>query len=435
MAEEEKKAAEETKTSAEAPKAKAPKKAKKADGKGKKEGGMMTKVIATVFGAVVAPILVAVGVAYLKPDKSDKPEKTAPTQLHTPVATTKKLEGTIHLVGPNLGEQFYYVAFDPKAEKAVRHEVSSSEVFQYKDSPGRIVVSPMKKIEEKTGEGKTGEEKTGEEKKSEEGSANAVLTTKEEFEDFTLRFWYRWGDKTWPPEMDRARKASILLRAGEDGSWNDVAAWPECVTVFIGDGVCGTIRLNSRPRSLTCQARVKERLGGKLEYLGTEGDPLALESGVDPRLGDHHVPWQNFIFRRGFPEDHRLRQNTPSADRITQAALIGGSPVAAHPNLFGEFAPLGWHPQGDPAIATVKPPYKRGEWNKVIIDCNKDVIRVTVNETLVNEIYGLNLKKGKLGFTSQGAEYEIRQIDVEIKSPEQPEKEPTPVKDTKKGRS
>jgi hypothetical protein len=406
VAEEEKKADAETKAS---------KRARKTD-KEKKDGGMVTKVVAAVFGAVVAPILVSVGVAYLKPDKPEKSGKDPSTEPVPPVVVPKAPEGTIHLLGPNLGEHFYFVAFDSKSEKAARYEVSDSEAFQYKDSPERIVVTPLEKSKEPHG--------------------NAVLTTKEEFEDFTLRFRYRWGDKTRQAGTDRARKAAILLRAGSEGNYSDENAWPECVSVMIGDGVCGTIKLTSAPRSLTCQARVKERLGGKLEFLGPEGDPLSLECGVDPRLGDHTVPWANYIFRRGFPGDYRLwGNNVPSLDRTIQAALIGGSPAAAHPNLFADWAPLGWHPLGDPTIATVKPPYKRGEWNKVRIDCTRDVIRVSVNDTLVNEIYGLNLKKGKLGFACQGAQYEIRQIDVEIKSPEKAEKEPPTGKDPKKGRT
>jgi hypothetical protein len=66
----------------------------------------------------------------------------------------------------------------------------------------------------------------------------------------------------------------------------------------------------------------------------------------------------------------------------------------------------------------VRPPYKPGEWNKVGIDCIQDTARVTVNHKVVNEITDLNLKKGKIGFSSQGAEYEIGQIDVERKRPE-----------------
>jgi hypothetical protein len=414
VAEEEKKAAEE-KAGGESSKPKPHHhKAKHAD-KDKKDGGVVKKIVATVFGTILTPVLIALLIKWGDPAlwKSwfGGKEKDPP-----PITALPPRTGTIHLVGPNLGEHFYYAAFDPNSEKSVRHEASDSEAFQYKDRPDRIVVSPVKK--------------------NETTPDSAILATKEEFEDFTLVYKYRWLEKTWPvSSQDRARRASILLRAGEEGVWKDEYAWPECVTVFIGDGACGTIRLTSRPGSLTCKARVKERPGGTLEYLGREGDPISLETGVDPRLNNHTVPWANYVFRLGFPADYRLRANIPSRDRTIQAAVIGGSPAVAHPNLFADWAPLGWHPPGDPAISTVKPPYKPGEWNKIIIDCNKDVIRVSVNGTLVNEIYGLNLKKGKLGFTSQGAEYEIGQIDVEIKGPEKAEKEPTPVKDTKKSRT
>ena len=62
MSDEQKKVTEEPKAAAEDPRPKARKhRSRHEGGKGKKGGGMATKVVATVFGAVVAPILVMGG--------------------------------------------------------------------------------------------------------------------------------------------------------------------------------------------------------------------------------------------------------------------------------------------------------------------------------------------------------------------------------------
>ncbi len=109
MSDEEKKATEEPKPAAEDPRPKARRKTRHSEGKGKKNGGVMTKVIATVFGAVVAPILVAVGVAYLKP----QPENPPATQPEKPPPTTKPIrEGIVSLITPNLSDNFYTFHYD-----------------------------------------------------------------------------------------------------------------------------------------------------------------------------------------------------------------------------------------------------------------------------------------------------------------------------------
>ncbi len=51
-----------------------------------------------------------------------------------------------------------------------------------------------------------------------------------------------------------------------------------------------------------------------------------------------------------------------------------------------------------------------GEWNKMVIECKADSVRVWVNGDLVNEGYDCTVKKGKLALQAEGAEVEFRKV-------------------------
>jgi hypothetical protein len=81
VSDEQKQAPEETKAGVDATPAKERRhKSKRGEGKGQKGGGMVTKVVATVFGAVIAPILVAIGIQWTRElsVKSTPPVTTQP---------------------------------------------------------------------------------------------------------------------------------------------------------------------------------------------------------------------------------------------------------------------------------------------------------------------------------------------------------------------
>lgn len=60
------------------------------DKKESKSGGLATKVIAGVFGAIVAPILVALGIQYFSPKEEPKP---APTPAPAPAPDQPQPQG------------------------------------------------------------------------------------------------------------------------------------------------------------------------------------------------------------------------------------------------------------------------------------------------------------------------------------------------------
>jgi hypothetical protein len=417
MADEEKKAAEEPKAGAQTPQPRTHRRrSKHVDGKGKKEGGVLPKVIATVFGAVVAPILVALGIQWIR----DRPAATQPEppKQAEPAKPDGQKENRIDLVAPNLSKRFYAFAWNPDVGKEERKNTVDHALFRYEDRPDRIVVPG--------------------------GVRAALLTTRDEFEDYTLYFWYRWGERQWGPGEGRPRRACILLHiTGADGAFNGV--FPTCVVVHLGEGDAGSFRLMGVPNRVTCMARVKEspdRL--RREFVVGDVQQTAQASSVPEE-------WNGQILRRDFPagvgkdsgaflvgvsirDSATLAVNAWSSaahGQFQQAVGAGPTPylveaAASAIRANGIKVEKGFHPEGDRLLP---PPYNPGDWNKLEIQCSKGTVSVNINRKRVNEITGLNLKKGRVAFASQWNEYEIGKIEIERMEPDRP-----PEKGAEKGR-
>jgi hypothetical protein len=315
-----------------------------ADGE-KKSSSATGKIIATVFGAVIAPILVAVAVKWGDPNlwRATSPAAPGPAPTTAGGGGPPPPPPVLHLVTPKLGEHFYSYGWSKEAMADVRNDNVDPALFQYVSTPPSIAAAS---------EGKTG-----------------VLETKNEYENYTLHVDYRWGEKTWGERETKARIANIFLHAtGPDGVFG---FYPQSVLVSLMEGSTGNIRLQGAQGKITGRARVKESPDKRRrEYVGGNG-PLLPQASGEPG-------WNGLILRLGFPE----------------------------PKDVKDFK--GWHPPGDPAIADLKP----NQWNKVMIESHKGAIKVFVNNKLVNEIAGLNLKKGRIGFTSHQADYSIGRIEL-----------------------
>lgn len=53
-----------------------------------------------------------------------------------------------------------------------------------------------------------------------------------------------------------------------------------------------------------------------------------------------------------------------------------------------------------------------GEWNKMVIECRADKIKVWVNGDVVNDGYGATAQKGQIALQAEGAEVEFRKVDL-----------------------
>jgi hypothetical protein len=132
--------------------------------------GWVTKVVASI----IAPIVVAVGIQWAnklhtpdKPDVSAGPAKEAAAKDAGPTEGAPKVPvfGVIDLITPNLAEHFYQYAWNEEAKKDVRSEVIDPNLVRYEEKSGRIFVVGN-------------------------GRRQAVLTTKADYQDYTLNIWY-----------------------------------------------------------------------------------------------------------------------------------------------------------------------------------------------------------------------------------------------------
>ncbi len=344
----------------------------------KKSSSSVGKIIATVFGAVLAPILVGVAVKWADPafwrsppasqapapstQAPPPPPPTTPTGLLAKEGGHFGKEGgrfgkeggrfgkergaggddVVQLVTPRLGQHFY--SFNWKDKTLVRHDPSKEfENFRHIANPPAIAVS---------------------------GAGLAGLVTKKEYDNYELRVDFRWGEKTWPPRKDKIRLASILLHAAApDHSQKET--WPQSVAVLLNEGNTGGIRLHGPPGKVEGMARVKEwNNGQQRNFVTGDGLKQMVKSGPGAT---------GLIHRLGFPENASPRQEE-----------------------------AGWRPPGDPTRPTPGP----DDWNEVLIISDEGKITVSVNGKLVNEIQNLNLRKGHIIFTTDFADYLLGKIEL-----------------------
>jgi hypothetical protein len=338
----------------------------------KKSSHFAGKIVATVFGAVLAPILVAVAVKWADPSLwTPKPT----SQGNTPTPTTQAPppppwpSSPVHLVQKNLQPHFYSYNWNEKrgAESGfLKVEGVHGNFFKFLPDPPHIHAS-----------GWTG-----------------GLVTRKEAENYTLTVEYRWTGKSDRPLQPR--QASILVNAsGTDYSYQE--PWPQSIKVMLSEGYTGSIQLLGQPDTIQASARFKEtktkettKEGKEIERVRREYDPSATPANVVSGKPES-TGWNNIIYRAGAPEKAPER-------------------VPPKPPAKADEPPL-WHPPGDPTNSVLT------AWNRIIITCNSNTgeIKVRVNNTDVNEIKILSpsQKKGRIVFANDLSEIDFRHIDVE----------------------
>nr|HPJ80004.1 DUF1080 domain-containing protein [Prolixibacteraceae bacterium] len=53
-----------------------------------------------------------------------------------------------------------------------------------------------------------------------------------------------------------------------------------------------------------------------------------------------------------------------------------------------------------------------GEWNRMVVECVTDTIRVWVNDVLVNEGFNCTATKGQIALQAEGSEVEFRKLEL-----------------------
>lgn len=191
------------------------------------------------------------------------------------------------------------------------------------------------------------------------GEIWGAITTKEEFENYHLRFEFKWGEKRWPPREKTVRDSGLLYHCvgphGAQGSF-----WMRSQELQIQEKDCG-------------------------DYWSVAGAIVDVEGY---RKGDEAgKPTGPVIYKKG-----GKRYTLPSKE-------AGGNRVVKHP---------------DNEKAT-------GEWNVVELlavgGTSVHIVNGTVNMILTNSRHAVDgkvvpLTKGKLQFQSESAEVYYRAFEV-----------------------
>jgi hypothetical protein len=321
---------------------------------GGKSGGFLAKILAAVFGAVVAPILVAVGIKYLSP--ADHPATPTPPvaaresapPATAPVVPTHKEPPTGDLITPHLGENFSSFGWSPDAGKPVRNDQVDPRWFEFLENPPGLPPGSSIHV--------PGNEKVG------------YLATKNEFENYTLHVLWKWGEKTFGVREGKKRWASVLLHiSGPDGQLKGVL--PQSVVVHLHEGQLGNIRLMAPEDVIKCQATVKQVPGQDRPVYDKGAPPMPLASPGNKIQELNGKGWDGTIYRLGFDE-------------------------SKFDDTLGE------------------PGKQPGGWNRLRVDCDGGTVTVRVGQKVVNEITGCNVTRGRIGFVSQNAEWYIGKIEV-----------------------
>jgi hypothetical protein len=53
-----------------------------------------------------------------------------------------------------------------------------------------------------------------------------------------------------------------------------------------------------------------------------------------------------------------------------------------------------------------------GEWNKMVIECRGNTVKVWVNDALVNEGLNCTAQKGQIALQAEGSEVEFRKLEL-----------------------
>jgi hypothetical protein len=340
----------------------------KADGKSDdrsegKGGSVIIKVIAAVFGAIIAPLIVALAIKYIEKDDKDKEkEKPAVTavqpekvkEVPTPPVTQPE-KPLIHFNGKDLSG-FYTFLKDHGRDQDPRG------VFTVKDGILRI-----------------------------SGEEPGYLATQRDYSQYQLIAEYRWGEKTWGGREDKARSSSIIVHAsGPDGAVGGTLM--SGFQVLVKEGRTGTFYLPKGPLPLKLTVDIDPQLAKPRPAPPPSGPAKENQKAANPKKGKMVWWW---VFKPGG----------------TRTQLKDGGFVC-FPMYFDTRQE---DTKGFRGKADVEKPV--GQWNTLEITCsinrfNLHQITVVLNGTRVNLGYQAAPTGGKILIRSEGAEIFFRKFEV-----------------------
>lgn len=196
------------------------------------------------------------------------------------------------------------------------------------------------------------------------GEEYGCITTNEEYENYILRAEFKWGAKTFPPRVDRARDNGILVHSqGEDGGYSGI--WMHSIECQIIEGGTGDILVvgdKTDKFSATSPTAPEKHKGA---YVYQPGGQLTTINGGRINWWGRDPDWKDELNFRG-------RQDVEK-------------PV--------------------------------GQWNKIECIAEGDVISIFLNGVLVNKAINVKPSRGRIQIQSEGAEIFFRRVTLQKLDP------------------
>ena len=191
------------------------------------------------------------------------------------------------------------------------------------------------------------------------GEEWGCITTEKEYENYSIRLEFKWGDLTYDPRLNKARDSGLLLHSnGKDGGSQGL--WMhsiECQIIEGGTGDFIVVGDGSERYQITC--KVAQEKQGNSYVFDNKGEPETIHAGRINWIG-RDPEWKDELGFRG-------------KDDVEKPA---------------------------------------GEWNTLECIALGNEITVLLNGALVNHALKVRPSKGKIQIQSEGAEIFIRKIEL-----------------------
>ncbi len=193
------------------------------------------------------------------------------------------------------------------------------------------------------------------------GEEFGCLTTDKEYENYKLVVEFKWGDRTFPPRVGKARDSGVLLHStGEDGGYSGTWMYSiECQIIEGGTGDLLVVGDGTPEFSLTCPVESEKQNGSYV--FKPEGKPVTINVGRINWYG-RDPGWKDVTGFRG----------TKDIEKQT------------------------------------------GKWNRYECIVRGKEILVYLNGKLVNKAIDVHPQKGRIQIQSEGAEIMFRRIELTL---------------------
>lgn len=128
------------------------------------------------------------------------------------------------------------------------------------------------------------------------GEEWGALSTRDEYRDYHLIVEWKWGAKTWPPRVDRARDSGILLHGvGQDGAAG--SGWLESIEYQMIEGGTGDMLMVKGAAKPRVTVEAEKKSDGQLYW--KKGAPRVTRDSGRVNWYGRDIQWKDSLGYRG----------------------------------------------------------------------------------------------------------------------------------------